>query len=78
VRAKAANEYQNSERLLPREGTILDWVVTDAEVWDSLYEWWASPEFRARYDRARANLMSKRAVHHYGADGHVRKDQRMV
>jgi hypothetical protein len=56
----------------------VDWLVKDAEAWDSLCEWWASPEFRAKSDRARVNRMSKRAVHHYDADGHVRKVQRIV
>jgi hypothetical protein len=51
----------------------VNWLVKDVEASDSLYEWCASPEFRARSDRARANRMSKRAVHHYNADGHVRK-----
>jgi hypothetical protein len=30
----------------------VNWLVKDVEAWDSLWEWWASPEFRARSDRA--------------------------
>jgi hypothetical protein len=56
----------------------VDWLVKDVEAWDSLCEWWPSPEFRARFDRARVNQISKRAVHHYGADEHVRKVLRTV
>jgi diadenosine tetraphosphatase ApaH/serine/threonine PP2A family protein phosphatase len=56
----------------------VDWLVKDVETWDSLCEWWASLEFKARADKARANQMSKPLVHHYGADGHVRKVQRTI
>jgi hypothetical protein len=59
------------------QGTV-DWLVKDAEAWDSLCEHWASPVFRAKSERARQNRLSKRSVHHYGVDGHVRKVQRMV
>jgi hypothetical protein len=55
-----------------------DWLVKDAEAWDSLCEWWTSLEFRARSDKARENRTSKSSVHHYIADGHIRKVQRMV
>jgi hypothetical protein len=40
---------------LMREQYLLgkvDWLVKDAEAWDSLCESWASPEFRARSDKA--------------------------
>jgi hypothetical protein len=30
----------------------VDWLVKDVEAWDSLCEWWASPEFRAKSDWA--------------------------
>jgi hypothetical protein len=49
----------------------VDWLVKNAEAWDSLCEWLASLDFRARFDRARVNWMSKRVVQHYIADGHV-------
>jgi hypothetical protein len=56
----------------------VDWLVKDAEAWDSLCEWWTSLEFRARFDKARANQTSKLSVHHYDVDEHTRKAQRMV
>jgi hypothetical protein len=56
----------------------IDWLVKDVEAWDSLCEWWASPDFRARSDRARANQMSKQVVHHYDTYVHVRKVHRIV
>jgi hypothetical protein len=37
----------------------VDWLVKDIEAWDSLCEWWASHDFRARSDRARVNWMSR-------------------
>jgi hypothetical protein len=51
----------------------VDWLVKDVEACISLCKWWASLEFRARSDRARANRMNKWVVHHYDADGHVWK-----
>jgi hypothetical protein len=36
------------------------------------------PAFVAKSDRAQQNRLSKRSVHHYGADGHVLKVQKMV
>jgi hypothetical protein len=52
----------------------VDWMVKDAEAWDSLCEWRASLDFKAWSDRVRTNWMNKRAVvHHYGVDRHVWK-----
>jgi hypothetical protein len=71
---KALNLYLQKEYI---QGTV-DWLVKDTEAWDSLCEHWASPAFIAKSERARQNRLSKRSVHHYGVDGHVRKVQRMV
>jgi hypothetical protein len=49
----------------------VDGLIKDAEAWDSLGEYWASPAFVAKSERARQNRLSKRSVHHYGADGHA-------
>jgi hypothetical protein len=59
------------------QGTV-DWLVKDAEAWESLCGHWASPAFIAKSERARQNWLSKRSMHYYGADGHVQKVQRMV
>jgi hypothetical protein len=72
--AKALNLYLQKEYV---QGTV-DWLVKDVKAWDSLCEHWASPMFVARSEGARQNRLSKRSVHHYGADGHVWKVQRMV
>jgi hypothetical protein len=68
--AKALNLYLQKEEYV--QG-IVDWLVKDTEAWDSLCEHWASPTFVAKFERARQNWLSKRSVHHYGADGHVQK-----
>jgi hypothetical protein len=68
--AKALNLYLQKEEYV--QGTV-DWLVKYAEAWDSLCEHWESPAFIAKSERARQNLLSKRSVHHYGADGHVQK-----
>jgi hypothetical protein len=73
--AKALNLYLQMEEYVQ---STVDWLVKDAEAWDSLCEHWASPVFVAKFERSRQNRLSKRSVHHYGADGHVRKVQRMV
>jgi hypothetical protein len=72
--AKALNLYLQKEGYV--QG-IVDWLVKDAEAWESLCEHWASPAFVAKSERARQNRLSKWSVHHYGADGHVQKVQRM-
>ena len=56
----------------------VDWLVKDGEAWDWLCGYWASDEFKAISDRNRQNRRSKPGLHRYGADGHVRKSQRMV
>jgi hypothetical protein len=56
----------------------VNWLVKDVEAWNSMCEWWASPEFRAMSDRVRVIQMSKRAEDHYDADGHIWKVQRIV
>jgi hypothetical protein len=73
--AKDLNLYLQKAQYV--QGTV-DWLVKDAAAWDSLCEHWASPAFVAKSEKARQNRLSKRSVHHYGADGHVRKVQRMV
>jgi hypothetical protein len=73
--AKALNLYLQKEEYV--QGTV-DRMVKDAKAWDSLCEHWASPAFVAKSERARQNQLSKRSVHHYGADEHVQKVQRMV
>jgi hypothetical protein len=54
------------------------WLVKDPEAWDTICEWWLSPEFKAISEQNRLNRQRKPSVHHYGADGHVRKTQRRV
>jgi hypothetical protein len=68
--AKASNLYLKKDEYL--QGDV-DWLIKDAEVWDSLCEYWASPAFIAKFERARQNRLSKRSVHHYGANEHARK-----
>jgi hypothetical protein len=41
-------------------------------------EWWVSMEFKTISEQNRHNQQSKASVHHYRADGHVRKTQRLV
>jgi hypothetical protein len=72
---KALNLYLQKEEYV--QGTV-DWLVKDVEAWDSLYEHWTSPVFIAKSKRARQNWLSKQSMHHYGADGHVQKVQKMV
>jgi hypothetical protein len=50
--AKALNLYLQKEEYV--QGTI-DWLVKDAEDWDSLCKHWASPAFVAKSERARQN-----------------------
>jgi hypothetical protein len=73
--AKALNLYLQKEEYV--QG-IINWLVKDAKAWDSLCEHWVSPAFVAKSERDRQNWLSKRSVHHYGADGHVQKVQKMV
>jgi hypothetical protein len=64
--------YLTKEKQL--QGRV-DWLVKDLEAWDTMCEWWTSVEFRTILE---GNQQSKPSVHHYRADGHVRKTQRMV
>jgi hypothetical protein len=73
--AKASNLYLQKDEYL--QGDV-DWLIKDAKAWDSLCEYWASHAFITKSERARQNWLSKRSVYHYGADGHVRKVQRMI
>jgi hypothetical protein len=73
--AKSLNLYLQKEEYV--QGTF-DWLVKDAEAWDSFCEHWASPAFVGKSKRARQNWLSKQSVHYYGADGHIRKVQQMV
>jgi hypothetical protein len=59
------------------QGSV-DCLVKDPEAWDWMCGWWASAEFRVISEWYRQNRLSKALVHHYGADSHVRKTQRMV
>jgi hypothetical protein len=72
---KASNLYLQKDEYL--QGDV-DWLIKDVEAWDSLCEYWASPTFIAKSKKPRQNWLSKRSVHHYGADGHVQKVQRTV
>jgi hypothetical protein len=56
----------------------VDWLVKDPEAWDWLCEWWSSEEFKRISEQNAQNRLSKPSIHHYGADGHIRKAQRMV
>jgi hypothetical protein len=49
------------------------WLVKDPEAWDAMCEWWSSPVFKVISEHNRLNRQSKKFVHHYGVDGHVRK-----
>jgi hypothetical protein len=51
------------------------WLVKDLETWDTMCEWWSSPEFKAISEQ---NRQRKPLVHHYGVDVHARKTQRRV
>jgi hypothetical protein len=68
--AKALNLYLQKEEYV--QGTV-DWLVKDVEACHSLCEQWVSPVFVAKSERPQQNRLNKRSVHHYGADGHVRK-----
>jgi hypothetical protein len=48
--AKASNLYLHKDEYL--QGDV-DWMIKDAEAWDSLCEYWASPTFVAKSKRAR-------------------------
>jgi hypothetical protein len=56
---KDLNLYLQKEEYV--QGTV-DWLVKDAEAWDSLCEHWASPTFVAKSERARQNQLSKRCT----------------
>jgi hypothetical protein len=73
--AKASNLYLKKDEYL--QGDV-DWLIKDVKAWDFLCEYWASPAFVAKSERARPNWLNKRSVHHYGAYGHIRKVQRTV
>jgi hypothetical protein len=68
--SQAHDIYLTKEQQLQRK---VDWIIKDSEALDAMCEWWASMEFRATSERNRHNRQSKASVHHYGADGHVRK-----
>jgi hypothetical protein len=51
----------------------VDWLVKDPEAWDWLCGWWASTEFRAISEKNWQNRLSKASMHHYDAEGHIRK-----
>jgi hypothetical protein len=73
--------YQAYDTYLTKEQQLqgkVDWLVKDPEAWDVMCEWWTSEEFKVISMRNRQNQQSKPSVHHYGADGHVRKTQRVV
>jgi hypothetical protein len=73
--------YQAHDIYLTKEKQLqgkVDWLVKDPEAWNAMCEWWTSEEFNAISLRNRQNRRSKPSVHHYGADGHVRKTQRLV
>jgi hypothetical protein len=72
---QAHNIYLTKEQQL--HGKV-DWLVKDPEAWDTMCEWWTSEEFKAISLRNRQNRQRKPSVHHCGANGHVRKTQRLV
>jgi hypothetical protein len=47
--AKASNLHLQKDEYL--QGDV-DWMIRDAEAWDSLCEYWASPTFVAKSERA--------------------------
>jgi hypothetical protein len=64
------NIYLTKEQHLQEK---VAWLVKDSEAWDAMCEWRSSPEFRAISEQNRLNRQRKPSVHHYGADGHIRK-----
>jgi hypothetical protein len=50
----------------------------DLKAWDTICEWWSSPEFIAISEQNWLNRQSKKSVHHYRVDGHICKTQRRV
>jgi hypothetical protein len=72
---QAATIHLSKEEYLK---SYVDWLCKDDEAWKWLCEYWASEEFKDISNRNRENRKSKLGLHHYGADGHVGKSQRMV
>jgi hypothetical protein len=73
--SQAHNTFLTKEQQL--QGKV-DWLVKDPEAWDAMCNWWPSAEFKALSERNWHNQWSKLSVHHYKANGHVRKTQRLV
>jgi hypothetical protein len=72
---QAHNIYLTKEQNL--QGKV-NWLIKDSEAWDAMCEWWMSTEFKAISEKNQYNRQSKALVHHYGADSHICKTQRMV
>jgi hypothetical protein len=72
---EAHDIYLTKEQQL--QGKV-DWLVKDLKAWDAMYEWWMSMEFRAISERNWQNQQSRPSMHHYRADSHVCKTQRLV
>jgi hypothetical protein len=53
------------------------WMATRSEGYRALCRWWASPEFRAIFERNKGNRGIE-SFHNYGGDGHVRLAKLMV
>jgi hypothetical protein len=78
VLKRPIKSYQAHDIYLTKEHQLLgkdDWLVKNPEAWDVICEWWTSEEFKTIL---LWNQQSKPSVYHYGADGHIRKTQRLV
>jgi hypothetical protein len=69
------NIYLTKEEQLQEN---VDRLIKDLEASDAMREWWASTKFRALSKWNRHNRWGKALVHHYEANGHVWKTQRLV
>jgi hypothetical protein len=56
---------------------VIPWFWNRREVYQEFYKYWSSPEFKMKSEKNRQNH-EKAPNHRHGADGHIRKSQRMV
>jgi hypothetical protein len=73
--------YHTHDIYLTKEQQLqetVDWLVKDLKAWDVMCEWWTPEEFKDILMQNLQNQQGKPLVHHYGADGHVCKNQMLV
>jgi hypothetical protein len=56
---------------------VIPWFRNRREVYIEFCKYWSSLEFKVKSEKKRINR-GKDPKHRYGADGHIRKLQRMV